>query len=630
MASRLEDLHLAWWTLAAAFAAAELVVYNLSGARDRHFFSLFEVPLVIGLLFSSPPTIVLAQALGGGAAAAMLGRRKPVGFAFDVAQRTAGTLVAVFVFAPITQVVGSGWPALWLAAFGATLTAHAVDGMLTNAAIALSQGVRMRFEQVLGIGTALAFAKTALALACAMIITQYPAGVLLLAVPTAAAYLAGRAYVAIRRDRDGILLQQQVIRLAQRSLHPDRMLPLLLEHLRQTFHADIAELLLPDGANKGYLTSRIGPGGAVTILAPVDPDPTQGVWARIAAERKGVLLARPIQNPHLAEHFGSLGITDAIVAPVSCQEGRVGMLTIADREEGFSTFTMDDLRLLQALAEQLDLTLGNARLTQRLQAALSEETERNELKDDFLATISLELRSALSSLQGSVKRMGSAGHALSEREREGSLAEANKAGERLRSLIEELLYASRVETPVARCRLEAVALAGLVGRVVEDRMDHVEAGRIVLRFPPSVPPVWTNEEDVRRIVSDLLGNALRYSPPDACVTVSAEADGAGVRVLFRDRGSRIPGSERERIFDRFYQPDHSLTRPNGRVGLGLHVCRRRAESLGGRVWLDRSDDSGSVFCLWLPVRDRENAGRHDARINPHSLQRSVPRITPLV
>ena len=87
------------------------------------------------------------------------------------------------------------------------------------------------------------------------------------------------------------------------------------------FHADIAELVLPDQKAKDHLASRVGPGEAVAILTPIDLDPTQGVWARVIAEGEGVLLARPIRNPLLAEHFSSLGINDAIVAPVGCEDG---------------------------------------------------------------------------------------------------------------------------------------------------------------------------------------------------------------------------------------------------------------------------------------------------------------------
>lgn len=611
MAPPLGGIQIPWWMLALGFAVAEVFVLDVSRARNEHWLSLSEVPLVIGLVFSTPATIVAAQALGVGVVLVLYQRQMPLRYAFNVAQRAATTLVAVFVFVPIIHVAGSTWPIVWLAAFAATFSAHLAAGILTNIAMALSEGRRMRFEHILGIGSALTFAKTGLALTAVMVMTEYPAGLVVAAIPAAAALLAGRAYVRVQRERDDMVLLQRATGLAQRSLHPDEMLPLLLEHLRDMFHADIAELVLPDQKANDHLASRVGPGDAVTILAPIDLDPTQGVWARVAAEGEGVLLPRPIRNPLLAEHFGSLGINDAIVAPVTSKDGPAGILMIANRVGDFSTFGTDDLRLLEDLAKHIGVTIRNSRLTLRLEEALEREAETNKLKDDFLATISHELRSPLTTMHGYVKTMRDAGDGMSEKDRDEFLAAADRAGERLHSLIEDLLFTSRVETPVSSDRLGPVGLAGLVGRVVEERLEHLEPGRIVLRFPPSQPPVWTNEADVKRIVSNLLDNALKYSPGDTPITVSAETDGGGVRLSFHDRGAGIPESERERIFDRFYQVDHGLTRSNGGIGLGLHICRRTAESLGGRVWLKGSDDSGSVFCLWLPVRDVEDVDGHD-------------------
>jgi signal transduction histidine kinase len=610
-------IHVPWWMLAAGFAVTEVFVLDVGRSGNERWLSLSEVPLVIGLVFSTPATIVAAQALGVGAVLVLYRRQKPLRCAFNIAHRAATTLVAVFVFVPIIQVAGSTWPIIWLAAFAATLSADLVGGILTNASIALSESARMRFDHVVGMGTALTFAKTGLALVVVMVMTQYLAGLVVVAIPVAAAFLAGRAHVKVRRERDDMVLLQRATGLAQRSLHPDEMLPLLLQHLRDMFHADIAELVLPDQKAKDHLASRVGPGGAVVILTPIDLDPTQGVWARVTAEGEGVLLARPIRNPLLAEHFNSLGINDAIVAPVSCEDGPPAILTVANRIGDLTTFGSDDLHLLEALAKHIGVTIRNSRLTLRLEEALEREAETNKLKEDFLATISHELRSPLTSMHGYVKTMRDAGDGMTEKEREEFLAAADRAGERLHSLIEDLLFTS-VETPVSSDRLSPVGLAGLVGRVVEDRLEQLEPGRIVLRFPPSQPPVWTNEGDAKRIVSNLLDNALKYSPADTPVTVSAETDGAGVRVSFHNLGTKIPESERERIFDRFYQIEHGLTRSNGGIGLGLHICRRTAESLGGRVWLNESDDSGSVFCVWLPARDVEsNDGRDGRRGSAH-------------
>ena len=161
---------------------------------------------------------------------------------------------------PIVHVAESTWPIIWLAGFAATLSADIVAGILTNVAIAFSEGMRMRFEHVLGIGLALTFAKTGLALTVVMVMTEYPAGLVVVAIPVAAAFLAGRAHVEVRRERDDMVKLQRATGLAQRSLHPDELLPLLLEHLREMFHADIAELVLPDEKAKDHLASRMGQG----------------------------------------------------------------------------------------------------------------------------------------------------------------------------------------------------------------------------------------------------------------------------------------------------------------------------------------------------------------------------------
>jgi hypothetical protein len=151
MAPPLGGIQVPWWLLAAGFAVTEVFVLDVSSARNERWLSLSEVPLVIGLVFSTPTTIVAAQALGVAAVLVLYRREKPLRCAFNVAQRAAATLVAVFVFIPIVQVAGSTWPIIWLAAFAATLSADLVGGILTNAATALSESARMRSTTLLAL-----------------------------------------------------------------------------------------------------------------------------------------------------------------------------------------------------------------------------------------------------------------------------------------------------------------------------------------------------------------------------------------------------------------------------------------------------------------------------------------------
>ena len=111
----------------------------------------------------------------------------------------------------------------------------------------------------------------------------------------------------------------------------------------------------------------------------------------------------------------------------------------------------------------------------------------------------------------------------------------------------------------------------------------------------------TDEAKLHQIVSNLVENALKYSPPDTRVTIRAVERDGGVVISVQDEGPGIPPYAHEKIFDRFYQVDSSATRAVGGTGLGLYICRRMADSVGGKVWLERSTDSGTVFCLWVPL-----------------------------
>jgi two-component system OmpR family sensor kinase len=202
---------------------------------------------------------------------------------------------------------------------------------------------------------------------------------------------------------------------------------------------------------------------------------------------------------------------------------------------------------------------------------------------------------------------------LTPAEQQEFLLAADRHSERLKRLIEDILFASRVESDEPPSRpAQEIGLAGLISRVVEDEAHEDGRGRIDVVISDTVPPVLGIEEDVYRIVRNLIDNALKYSPENQRVKVTVGVDADDVVVRVQDRGPGIDPDQRDRIFDRFYQVDQSDTRRVGGVGMGLYICRRAAERLGARIWLDRSDASGSVFAVRLPTAD--HAGRQAADI----------------
>ena len=214
---------------------------------------------------------------------------------------------------------------------------------------------------------------------------------------------------------------------------------------------------------------QVGPGDQEIAFAPVSLDPTEGVWARVASERESVLLSRPIRNEALRRFFGDRQIRDAIVAPVSSDDQLLGILTVADRLDDFSTFDHDDLELFQTLTNHVAVALRNSLLHKRLERALAHETEMSRQKDEFVATVSHELRTPLTNVQGFVKTLLRRDVRLTPAEQHEFLSAADRHTERLKRLIEDILFASRVESdePLSRPTQE-IGLAGLITRLVED------------------------------------------------------------------------------------------------------------------------------------------------------------------
>jgi signal transduction histidine kinase len=598
-----------WWTLAIGFGVAEVFVMHLRIARHAHSFSLSELPLVVGLALSVPTQIVVAQAIGVAIILAVHRRQKPLRLAFNIAQRSFTAVLATATFAGVISFAGDEWTGLWIAAFAATLLTDLLAAVLINAAISLSERTWMLFDQVVGIGTALTVANTALGIVAVMVIREQPASIILVALPAATTFLAGKAYADIQRKHDDVLLLERSTRLAQGSLQLEEILPPLLEHVREMFRSEIAEVVLSPVEDGGpHLESMIGPGDAGSVMTPTRPDPREGVWARVCAEREGIVLARPIRNPNLARHFGDRGIVDAIVAPIQSDDEFLGTLMVANRVGDFSTFDGEDLKLLGTLANHVSVAIRNTQLVRELEESLAHETEISRLKDDFVATVSHELRTPLTSVKGYITTLLSPNVELSDDERLDFLRRADRSADRLRSLIEDLLFASRVEASRPIPAADVVSVDTLIERIVEERAATIEEpGRLAFSRTRGRSIVRTDEEHVYRILSNLVDNALKYSV--RAVTVSSLEDDGGVRISVEDRGSGIPPEEQDRIFDRFYQVDQSLTRRVGGAGMGLYICRKAAQSLGARVWLERTGPSGSVFCLWLPLEPGDAEAR---------------------
>jgi signal transduction histidine kinase len=227
------------------------------------------------------------------------------------------------------------------------------------------------------------------------------------------------------------------------------------------------------------------------------------------------------------------------------------------------------------------------------------------MKDNFISTISHELRTPLTSMLASISliQQGFAGELSSQQS--DLLQIVHRNAQRLKALINDLLDLSRLESGRTQLNFDMVDLDQLVLDCLSD-LQHLAAEKNI-RMNSSLQFAGKVEADpmkVQQVLINLVGNAVKFTPDEGQVTVQTckGEDRAWVRV--RDTGCGIPKDQLEKVFDRFYQVEDTLTRTQPGTGLGLPICRRIIELHSGEIRAMSKPGEGSCFEFWLPLGSR--------------------------
>jgi signal transduction histidine kinase len=235
-----------------------------------------------------------------------------------------------------------------------------------------------------------------------------------------------------------------------------------------------------------------------------------------------------------------------------------------------------------------------------LHAAFERQRELDRLKEEFVVIVSHELRTPLASVYGGVETLQR--KSLDEGTRDRILGVVHEQAVRLAKLVDDVLWASRLDGPGRKARLAEFAPAPLAREVVASAEaaapGHVEL-KIVL--DDDLPGVVGDPEHVRRVLSNLVENAIKYSPNGRAITVAIDAQDDLVRFAVSDEGIGVADSDRDRIFDKFTRLDPEMMRGVSGTGLGLFICRELVEGMGGRIWAEPNAGKGTTFVFELPV-----------------------------
>ncbi|MDQ3646411.1 MAG: ATP-binding protein [Actinomycetota bacterium] len=622
-------LHLPWWALAVLFAAAEVYVVHVQFRRDAHSLSLSEIPIVLGLFFSSPEELVFAQLLGAALALSLARRQSPIKLAFNIAHFSLEAGLAATIFHVIVRGHDVLGPAGWIGTFAATLTATIVGVLMIIAAISLSEGRPdlRALPQALLFGTAVTITNTGLALIGALVVWRDPTAAWLLLLPCAILFLTYRLYTSEREKHDSLESLYASSRVMQRSLKVEATMDSLLSQTRDMFRAEVADItFFPTQETDPPLRSSLGPGENMSLMQPVALNPNSGLWARVTNEASPMLVARDTNDMQLKEQLAAEGLRDLMVAPLMADEEAMGFIRVANRMGDVSTFDGEDLKLFETLATHASTSIQNARLVSHLEDSLEHLKETNRMKDDFVAAVSHELRTPLTSIQGYVKTLLRPDVTWPAEQQLDFLEAVDRQSDRLRNLIEDLLAVSRLESSHDKPILTAVELPKMVEQILDELRERSQNHVMDVRFEEPLPILQTDAGKVHQVISNLVDNALKYTPGETSITITAHRDEDEVVVSVRDQGSGIPTEVQEKVFDRFYQVDQSSTRAVGGTGLGLYICTKLAQAVGGRVWLESSDETGSCFRLSIPIRPPLDLIDRDAALAATPIRRDRGKI----
>ncbi len=232
---------------------------------------------------------------------------------------------------------------------------------------------------------------------------------------------------------------------------------------------------------------------------------------------------------------------------------------------------------------------------------ISSEHAVEQMKSDFVSTISAELRAPLTTIYGFAQTLLREDIAFGEAERRTFTQFISRETARLTSIVDALLNVARLDTGDVNVSLVPTDVGSVVTEVVTAAGPSVNGHRLVADVGPEPLAARADPEKLRQVLEQLVSNAVKYSPDGGVVSVSAQRRRDAVEVAVADEGVGIPASERERIFAKFYKAGGGQG-----TGLGLFIAQGLVREMGGTIWVDSEEGRGSRFAFQLPAAEDDS------------------------
>ena len=300
------------------------------------------------------------------------------------------------------------------------------------------------------------------------------------------------------------------------------------------------------------------------------------------------------------EHeFAELGLHCRIAAPLLHGPRAFGMISLVRREP--SSFNTQELELVGLLGRLVASAVQNIRAYEAERNTVEELRRLSALRADFVSLVSHELRAPMASVVGSAQTLRERWRELNPDQRDSFLALIGNETERLAALIGDVLDTSRIDAGTFTYRFADVDLGALVRDSVAGIALAQDEVSVVSDVHGELPTVRGDRDRLQQVLTNLLDNAVKYSPSGEKVTVSAFRQDSRVRIQVSDHGPGVPADQQRVIFEKFGRGHTAGSPGKPGTGLGLYIARSIAEAHGGVLEVDSGPAPGATFALVLPV-----------------------------
>lgn len=401
---------------------------------------------------------------------------------------------------------------------------------------------------------------------------------------------------ASRQEEQGHLLLSLASRIT-RTLDLQEVLDESLAAMRKLvdFGGGAIQLIDDDALVAAATDPPMAP-QARTVRIPVG----SGVSGTIAATGEPIYIPDITVDPRVHPEGRAKGVSSGVRSyfgvPLIARGAPIGVLQID--APGVDSFGAETRSLVLAFTPTISAAVQNALLFDQERQAMERLQEADRLKQDFLSIVSHELRTPLTSMMGFADTL--AKHI--DRMRSDQAAELARrifgAGERLERLISDLLYVSQIERGSVKLRRVPVAVATAVSLAIDEAVDLDHPTRVDI--PEDLPRAMADPHRLHQVLTNLLGNAAKFSPSGEPIQVRARLRDDRVEIDVEDRGKGVPPEARQAIFQLFYQAEEVTTRSAGGLGIGLYLSKRLCDAMDATLTVSAPPEGGTCMTVGLP------------------------------